>query len=276
MTLLKAIWQFTSYLFWPRWGRHKAVALCLLPLCHISAQEYCGTTGLLAVPTAEMADAGTFRAGAFFLNDHFTPDKMTCDGKKYNTGGYFISIAPWSWMELSYACTLLKYHKNKDKNEPAGYYNEDRRLGLKLRPLKEGKWWPALAVGADDVEQFVEKWMNHNGGTYFHNAYLVASKYFDIRGHELSAHVGYRYFFKEQNRERRGVAGGIAYVPRLGESLRGERSWLQRPRFIVEWDGACVNVGADCLLWRHLFVQAGLTNGKYFAGGLAYHYRIPF
>ena len=250
-------------------------SLCFWAVMRIAAQEYSGTTGLFAVPTAEMADAGTFRGGAFFLNDHFTPDKLLCDGEKYNTGGYVVSIAPWSWLELSYACTLLKYHKNKDRNAPVGYYNEDRRMGLKLRPLKEGRWWPAVAIGADDMEQFAERWMQKHGGTYFHNAYIVASKHFDIKGHELAAHVGYRYFFKEQNRSRRGVAGGITYVPRLGQALQGSRSWLQRPRLMAEWDGACVNVGADVLLWRHLYVQAGLTNGKYFVGGLAYQYLIP-
>ena len=34
----------------------------------VSAQEFCGTTGLIAVPTAETAEAGTFRGGAFFLD----------------------------------------------------------------------------------------------------------------------------------------------------------------------------------------------------------------
>lgn len=230
-----------------------------------SSQEYCGTTGLIAVPTAETMEAGTFRGGAFFLNDHFTPEKQTCDDEKYNTGGYFISLTPWSWLEVSYACTLLKFHKNKNPKEKVGYYNEDRRIGMKLRPLKEGKWWPAVAIGADDVEQFIERWFDHKGGTYFHNAYIMSSKSVDIGKHELSAHLGYRYFFNDVNRNRRGLAGGIAYRPGFYRDLR----------FIAEWDGACVNVGADVLLWRHLYIQAGLTNAKYFVGGISYHYTIP-
>ena len=72
------------------------------------------------------------------------------------------------------------------------------------------------------------------------------------------------------------MAGGVTFVPRLGESLQGPRAWLQRPRFIVEWDGVGVNVGADVLLWRHLFVQAALIHGQGFTGVLAYHYTIPF
>lgn len=246
--------------------RHLFLSFFILSSVHLSAQEYNGTTGLMHIPTAETAEAGTFRGGAFFLNDHFTPDKLTCDGEKYNTGGYFIGITPWSWIELSYSCTLLKFHKNRDPNEPTGYYNEDRRMGLKLRPVKEGKWWPSVAIGADDVEQFIERWLKNNGGTYFQNAYVVASKSFNIGKHELSAHLCYRYFFKDENRNRRGIAGGIAYRPGFYHNLR----------FMAEWDGACVNVGADVLLWRHLYIQAGLTNAKYFVGGVSYHYRIPF
>lgn len=248
----------------------------LFPIAAFS-QEYCGTSGLLALPTAEGVEAGTFRGGAFYLCKQFTPDKLTCDGEKYNTGGYFISLAPWKWIEMAYACTLLKYHKNKDENEPVGYYNEDRRLSLKLIPLYEGKWWPSVAVGSDDFQQFVENlYASHRGGTYFQNAYIMLSKHFDIKGFELSAHVGYRYFIHEANKNQRGVAGGLAFVPRLGKTLQGPRAWLQRPRFIVEWDGAGVNVGADVLLWRHLFVQAALIHGSGFTGGLAYHCQIPF
>ena len=240
------------------------------------AQEYCGTSGLIAVPTAGHVEGGLFRAGASYLNSHITPNKLRCDGEKYNTGGYYIGIAPWSWMELSYACTLLKYHKNRIESEPTGYYNEDRRLGLKLNPLSEGRWWPAVSFGADDVEQFVEKWMKHQGGTYYHNAYVVASKHFAIKRHQLGAHLAYRYFFSEKNSNRRGVAGGVSWMPPVRVATDAGKVWLSDVRCMAEWDGACVNVGADCLLWRHLFVQAGLTNGKYFAGGLAYHYRIPY
>ena len=246
--------------------RYSFLFIVIIVSSIVSAQECCGTTGLMAVPTAETAEAGTFRGGVFYLDDHFTPDQLVCEGEKYNTGGYFISITPWSWIELSYACTLLKMHKSKDPDEPLGYYNEDRRMGLKLRPLKEGKWWPSVAIGADDVEQFIERWLKNDGGTYFQNAYVVASKSFNIGKHELSAHLGYRYFFNDSNRNRRGVAGGIALRPGFYRNLR----------FMAEWDGVGVNAGADVLLWRHLFLQACLVHGRGFTGGISYHYTIHF
>lgn len=66
---------------------------------------------MMHVPTAEMAPAGTARVGAFFLNGEFTPDKLAYKGEKYNTYNHFLAIAPFSWVELSYVCTLLKNAK---------------------------------------------------------------------------------------------------------------------------------------------------------------------
>lgn len=104
----------------------------------------------------------------------------------------------------------------------------------------------------------------------------MVSKNFDIRGHRLDAHIAYRYYPSKDNRNFHGVVGGITYTPRLGASLQGPRAWLQRPRVIVEWDGVGVNVGADVLLWRHLFVQASLIHGTGFSATIGYHYTIRF
>lgn len=85
--------------------------LLLTSFSGIRAQEYTGITGMMHVPTAEMAPAGTARVGAFFLNREFTPDKLVYKGEKYNTYNHFLAIAPFSWVELSYVCTLLKNAK---------------------------------------------------------------------------------------------------------------------------------------------------------------------
>ena len=232
----------------------------------ISAQEFSGITGLLNTPTAETDSAGTFRGGMLFLNKHMTPANMLFEGEKYNTGIYFIGLTAWPWIELSAAFSLKKMHKNYDVEKSVGYYNQDRRMNLKLRPLKEGRWWPAVALGIEDLEHTFEKWVHHGGETHFHNYYGVASKHLELKGNELAAHLGYRYYVSDRNANRRGVFGGLAFRPRFYRNLR----------VMAEWDGDCVNVGADVLLWRHLFIQAGLTNGKFFMGGVAYHYTIKF
>lgn len=231
----------------------------------ISAQEFSGITGLLNTPTAETDSAGTFRGGMLFLNHHITPANVLCDGEKYNTGSYFFGVSAWNWLEMSIAFTLKKMHKNYRTEERIGYYNQDRRMNIKFRPIKEGEWWPSLAIGAEDLEHFFEKWTKNGGETHFHNYYGVATKHISIGSSELGVHLGYRYYVSDTNKNRRGFFGGLSFRP----------AFIHNLRLMADWDGACLNGGADLLLWRHLYIQLGLTNGKYFVGGLAYHYTIP-
>ena len=231
----------------------------VLMACGVSvvrAQEYTGITGMMHVPTAEMAPVGTARVGAFYLNGEFTPEKLRYMGDKYGTYNHFLAIAPFSWVELSYVCTLLKNAKNNGETQKVGYYNKDRHFCVKIRPLKEGKYWPALAFGAQDPTRTVED----KGGNYayFNNFYATASKHLNWKGHELGLHLAYRYYRSDFNAKWRGVAGGITYRPAFAPNSRA----------MVEYTGSDVNVALDCYLWRLLFVQAGLQNGKYFSGGL--------
>lgn len=222
----------------------------------VSAQEYTGITGMMHVPTAEMAPTGTARIGAFFLNGEFTPTKLAYKDGKYGTYNHFLAIAPFSWVELSYVCTLLKAAKNGDEAQGVGFYNKDRHFCVKLRPLKEGKYWPALAIGAQDPTRTIED--KSGDYAYFNNFYVAASKHLDIRGHELGVHLTYRYYRSDFNARWRGVAGGITYRPAFAPNSRA----------LLEYTGDDVNVAVDCYLWRLLFLQAGLQNGKYFSGGL--------
>lgn len=235
--------------------------LFVIFLCiRVTAQEYNGLTGLLHVPSAEPDSSGTFRGGVAFLHRKFLPDKYY---GTFHTFGYNVALSLWSWFEISYACTLLRYKIRGDM-----VTNEDRHVNMKLLPLREGTWRPALAIGMDDIGT---RWGDQpdTGGytnTYFQNIYLAACKHIDIKGYELGAHLSYRYYSSDQNMNRRGLAGGLTLRPAFYKTLR----------LIVEWDGAGVNAGADVLLWRHLFLQACLVHGSGFMGAVAYHYRIPY
>jgi len=244
-----------------------------------SAQEYHGTTGLLQVPSAEMDSAGTFRGGFSWMDRSVLPDlTFYGDHIPFDAPCYTVGISAFRWIQLSFTETLVKIHPNDDTSRPLGYYNLDRHINIKLNPLYEGRWWPAVAIGWDDVGSLkslkIEKSLTANN--FFENMYVACSKHFDIKGYEIGVHLAYRYYPSDSNKERRGFAGGLTFVPRLGASLQGPRAWLQRPRLIVEWDGVGVNVGADVLLWRHLFVQVCLAHGSGFMGGLGYHYRIKY
>ena len=238
-----------------------ALFLFCFNVFYTKSQEYNGTTGLVHVPNAETDSAGTFRGAGMFLCDRFLPAKFP---PGYNTFGYVIGFTAWTWLEMSYAASLYRY----EVDGKLGFHNEDRRVNVKIRPLKEGKWWPAVAIGWDDINtrgwKETDELGSQNG--YFLNLYIAASKNFDIKGYELGAHMAYRYYPSDKNKNRRGIAGGVTLRPAFYRPLR----------FIAEWDGVGVNVGADVLLWRHLFIQAALIHGQGFTGGLAYHYTIKF
>jgi len=234
--------------------------LCILST-RIVAQEYSGLTGLLGVPNAETDSAGTFRGGAMFLHRSFLPPKFSAT-KDYHTAGYYVAITPWTWLEMSYAAVLLKTRVGGNHLN-----NEDRRFNVKIRPLKEGRWYPSIALGMDDVHV---RWGDDKdllGGrnNFFQNIYIAASKHFDIKGYEIGAHLAYRYYSSDANKNFHGFVGGVTLRPAF------YRPW----RLIVEWDGTGVNIGSDVLLWRHLFIQVCLVHGRGFTGGLAYHYTIP-
>jgi hypothetical protein len=243
-----------------------SVVLCTFG---VNAQEYHGTTGLLQVPSAETEAAGTFRGGITWVDKRMLPDMSYYgDGIPFNAPCYTIGITAFRWIQLSYSGTLVKMHRNGLKEEPLGYYNEDRHVNIKLNPLYEGLWCPAIAIGWDDIGSLKSLKINSSltANSFFENLYIAATKHFYIKGYELGAHLAYRYYSSDVNRDRRGLAGGLTLRPSFYPPLR----------LIAEWDGIGINAGADVLLWRHLFIQAALIHGRGFTGGIGYHYTIPF
>lgn len=234
----------------------------LLMVCTIQAQEYTGITGMIHVPTAEMASEGDARIGVSFLNREFMPDMINFEGEKYDSFNHYLAITPFPWIELAYVCTLVKDYKNLDKSQKVGYYQKDRFFAVKLRPLKEGRYWPAVAIGTQDPGRTVP---DESGDyAYFQNYYIAATKHWRPGGHELGFHLTYRYYRSDHNRKWNGVVGGVTYRPAFASNCRA----------LVEYTGNDVNVGVDCLLWKHLFIQAALQNGRYFSGGLRFQMNL--
>lgn len=106
-----------------------------------------GNTGLLNIPTADMQEAGTFMGGGNYLPDGMTPFN-------FNTGNYFVNMTFLSFVELSYRCTLLKTRRYDGKR---GYFQQDRSMTARIRPLKEGKYRPSLVIGVDDPFKIPEQ-----------------------------------------------------------------------------------------------------------------------
>lgn len=118
--------------------------------------------------------------------------------------------------------------------------------------MKEGKYWPALAVGTQDPTRTVED--KSGDYAYFNNFYVAASKHLNWKGHELGVHLTYRYYRSDFNAKWRGVAGGITYRPAFAPNSRA----------MLEYTGNDVNVAVDCYLWRLLLYRQGCRTENIF------------
>ena len=101
--------------------KHLNIIIALLLLWLLpqtgKAQQYTGISGLIHIPSAEMNHEGDAFIGAHFLNKNMMPDKgFLYQGKKYNTFDYYLSLTPFSWLEMSYVCTERIRSKDQQGN----------------------------------------------------------------------------------------------------------------------------------------------------------------
>ncbi len=227
-----------------------------------SAQQYTGMQGLIHVPSADMDTVPVAHIGAHYVEQHMIPDRMTCDGEKFNSLTNFLTIQPFRWIEIGYGYTLWKLHKNKDKNAKTGFYAKDRYFSLRVQPVREDKWWPSVVLGGNDV------WGSGDDGqsssNYYQNFYVALSKHHYLLGQRFGAHVAYRHWRRDYNHKWNGVVGGITFQPSFYEPLR----------VIAEWDGCEANVGVDCTLFKYVMLQASLQDMRYFSGGLCLRFPL--
>ena len=123
-----------------------------------------GQTGLISMPDARFAPEGSWRTGFSFL-------------RPYETLWSGVTMLPWA--EGSFRYTRI-YHVPGFPDDPTTNYGDfkDKSFDAKLRLLPKRGWWPAIAVGAQDV----------GGGTgVFRAVYGAASKRFG----DLDLTLGY-------------------------------------------------------------------------------------
>jgi hypothetical protein len=236
------------------------------------AQQFTGLSGLLQTPSGEMYPEGTALVGGSFLNKHLTPDAFSFRGK-YHTANYYLAVTPFRWVEVAFTCTLMKNyrrdgHANLIDDGSTRYYYQDRYFSLKLQPLREGRYWPSITLGANDPigtkgsgnaaystgdEDTASTAKGDGKSQYFSNYFAAASKHFETRAGEWGAHLAYRHYKRPYNAKWNGVTAGVTYRPAFARDLRA----------VAEYTGQEVNVGADWLLWKHLLVQGILQDGKH-------------
>lgn len=218
------------------------------------AQYSLGMTGLLTIPTADMQPDGTFMGGGNFLPEELTPAKWD-----YDTGSYFVNMTFLPFLEIGYRCTL--FHR---EFENGNKWQQDRSVSLRVRPLKEGKWWPSLVMGSNDAFTTgkLNTFSNVTGNRYFSSVYMVATKHFLSGGHDLALTLGGNIPFRNGS-YRKGVFGGMSYSP----------AFLKPVILMAEYDAEAVSVGAAALLFNHISLYAFCYDFKAVAGGVRYEFK---
>lgn len=234
------------------------------------AQLYTGMSGLIKNPSADMNETGEAVIAAYFLNRHFTPGSdgdtygFAFEGNKYDTFGFSIALTPFSWMEIGYTMTLQK--TIAEGHTKPKFNQKDRFISVKFLPLKEGKYWPAIAIGSNDFigSALRRRGQGGSGAGYFCNYYIVASKHFIPKGQDIGVSLGYRYVPVRFGKRWQGVIAGVTWRPK----------WVKNLRVMAEWTGHEANIGVDCLLWKHLFLQFAMVGCRYPTGGIAYQVNL--
>lgn len=210
------------------------------------AQNLMGTTGLVTIPTARMADDGTVSTGASYFDKKY---QEYFEGTK-NIGHAYINITFLPFLELAFRVNRPFHYKNKGTTDD--FYIVDRSPMVRLRLFKEKKYRPAILMGLHDFASTTS-----NESVFYNATYLVFSK--QIKHFDL--HLGYAPpIMKARYYQLNGLFGGIAYTPRKGIQLQ------------TEYDSRTFNTGIQIELLKHIGIQAAAINFDSWAAGMNFRF----
>ena len=235
------------------------------------AQLTDGMTGLLHMPNAEVQKDASFMIGGNMLHKKNLPSPqwwITNTGP-YNTYNYYINIALFDRIEISYICTLIQGRPKWPSFTWGKFVNQDRHFAGKIQLVKEGEWWkhmPSIAVGVSDPttgagSDYTDMKVSGDGNGFFNRWFAALSKHFQFKGvGELGLHATYLYN-ERTDYPLNGIGWGINFRPDFHRNLN----------LIVEHDTKTLNVGALYSLWAdHFNLLFELQDGKYISAGIAY------
>lgn len=219
----------------------------------LSAQTMTGMSGLPTLPSALMENDKTVKAGINFLNREFTPSVFS-----YHTFDYYLNVTILPCLEVGYTCTLFRARNRFIPGKRGKFVNQDRALSIKFRPLKEGRYYPSVVLGTNDISPS-NILTSNTSNKFFNSVYFAASKHFIITHETIGVHLAYTYT-KRKDARVKDLSLGLVYTPSFAPDLN----------LIAEGTRNDLNVGATYLFFKHLFVQGLMQRGRYFSGGVGY------
>ena len=218
-----------------------AVALLLSISRPASAQALTGTTGLVTIPTARMADDRSLMVGAHLVDrrHHNSPYGDNAALMEFATVGFL------PFLEVGLRLTRVL----DTPRQGVG----DRMVSVRLRLLEEGARRPAVVVGAHDLL----------GTRIYHATYVVASREVapvPVAG-TVGLHLGYGGDWLPvpvHAHQFKGAFGGVSVSP---------RPWIA---LMAEHDAERLNAGVRLRLFGRVTLLGALHGLEDLSGGISY------
>lgn len=219
------------------------------------SQSIVGTNGQFFIPTAEMHPDRTLVLGAGYIPTGY----FQRYNRKVNPGmPTFVTVSLLPFVEVMFRYT----HELNMRVNPQTRYYPDRMFAGRIRLLKESKYIPSLAVGAND---FTKALGLSTAPTNYSATYIVGTKSFVFNALTLSTTLGYGVDVLDLNRyDFLGAFGGVE---------------LSHKRFAsstvaLEYDTRNLHLSVGHTFFDRLVLKAGLWDLKKPAAMIAYKYQI--
>jgi hypothetical protein len=239
--------------------------LFLSPWFEARAQSLFGTTGLITIPTADLAKDGEVMLGLSVGNK-----KYNIRNTRFHEYAYFITLGYLPFLEVS--LRLHRHYRFEWTDGGTGQGIGDRMASVRLRVLEEGRYAPSVVLGAQD---FYSAFGKADKVVYNSSLYAVATK--NIRPSVLPIPIGLHLGY---GTDRIAVAGHELvritakhhdFIGWFGGISMKARPWMT---LMAEYDTEKFNGGAALNLLGHVRVLLALEHFDTFAGGLAYSFTL--
>jgi hypothetical protein len=206
-----------------------------------------GTGGIIRSPDAFIFEDGHVMAGV----SYYPKQELAYSNYQYDAFAPFVSCTFLPFMEVSLRITRMFGREN---------YTFDRMPSVRLQPLKEKKYLPAIVIGAND---FITTGNARNFGAF----YAVAGKNLKLKKLQTNIEIngGYAYALQKSNKPD---LDGVFYGVKI-HHLK-----LPQVKAMVEYDSRIWNYGISVLLFKRLYIQNSLLNGKHWAGNIVYEVQL--
>jgi hypothetical protein len=197
-----------------------------------------GNTGLINIPTAQIASDGQVAFGTGYIPKPYA----IVDGPVRDNQVYFVTVGYIPFMELTFGTVRIV-------NEIWGI--GDRTTSFRFRIFNEKKYVPQITLGLHDPFGLVaQDWAQHLAASY-----VVGSKNFQLHPVQVRAHLGYGGdWLKAAHYRLVGVFGGM--------DVRYKFLSL-----IGEYDTKYFNWGARISVLSHFSLLLTWLDGKALTGG---------